>query len=226
MNIKFDTVPSTHLKTEEDLRAAMLKADAVAAPHTGNFSRGRTPNWLETVRCEYTISVIREMEAADSHVSNPEVEVEMRKRLGYSAYRHNDRQDDADWLSWVIYCCRDYSRNDQLQAAGYVEGTQAHLEEAFAKGLGIETTGGTVLTVRQVNGKLYAFKPRKRNEGVQIVGSPIRMLPKKTAAAVKAAKNAMLQEASVKGVFVIEIAGGRPAELDPNTKELVGAVTF
>lgn len=75
---------------------------------------------------------------------------------------------------------------------GWTPCTPESLQEAFEQGRKLECLGENIigcstigtLNIREVNGQLYAFPPRKRNP-VDVTGRPVR-IPRKTIATPEA----------------------------------------
>ena len=119
------------------------------------------------IKSPWMIALIEEIEATGQYPYNAVVQREAEKRLGIA-----EQPDNGSTLSVLVYNAQRYRRSDELEAGGYVKVTDAMVKEAHAKGLKIETPGGTLYTVREVEGKLYTFKPRHRRWASGLTGYP------------------------------------------------------
>jgi hypothetical protein len=87
-------------------------------------------------------------------------------------------------LSLLIYNAQGYRRGDAKVAAGWHPGNGDLLEEAHRTGSKIEVCGENALgfpaqeafNVREIDGKLYAMRPRKRKYACNISGKPCRLV--------------------------------------------------
>lgn len=142
--IGFKKDPVLTLETIEDVRGALAN-----------------PVWETRDRFEvksvWMIGIIDEIVASGKYPYNNDVQRLAEKRLGIPP-----QPESGSPLSLLVYNAQCYRDSDRKRAAGFVVVTEAMIQSAFDTGSKIECEGGTLLTVRQVNGKLYAFKPRKR----------------------------------------------------------------
>lgn len=95
-------------------------------------------------------------------------------------------------LSLLIYNAQRYRGHDKMVREGFQPGSDDLLREAFEKKVEIELYSESLfnivvngekmdnpnvsrLKVREIGGKLYAMRPKKRKFAVNIVGRPIRL---------------------------------------------------
>ncbi len=90
--------------------------------------------------------------------------------------------DNGSVLSLLVYNAQGYRRGDQLVAEGWRPGAEL-METAFAAGRKILVKGENILggearellTVRKIDGKLYAMRPHKRKYAVNIAALPCKL---------------------------------------------------
>jgi len=98
--------------------------------------------------------------------------------------------ENGSALSTLVYTSQTYRRHDQLVRGGWTAGSQEMLKQAHEQGMGIvvigeNMLGGTtcgVLKVREIEGKFYAMRPKKRKFAVNIAGKPCKIAPLNTKA--------------------------------------------
>jgi hypothetical protein len=135
------------------------------------------PSWFSDkrsafeVKSVWLIALIDEIVASGQFPYNQVVQLEAEKRLGIDAQPENGSP-----MSYLVYNAQCYRRSDALIAAGFVPGSEAHINQAHAEGLQIECKGGQRLKTREVHGRIYAFQPRKRVMASNIVGYPVRLV--------------------------------------------------
>jgi hypothetical protein len=220
-NIGLNTVPSLHLKTKKDLEAFLAEAaDKDWNLKMRSFNREEKLGFdMGTVRCDFTVGLIREMALAKGSpfatVYNAEVLVRLHLELGLSKLTDAEASKEGSMLSWIVYTSQSFNHADVLREHGFVLATQSMLDNALANKMKIELQHGTLLNPRLLDGRVYAFRPRKRNEAVSVIGHPIRLMPKAVADAVEAKQKAALATGHVS----IQIGGGPPADWVPGDNE-------
>lgn len=146
----------------EDVRQALSDP----AWHTNIHSKWRVkPEWL--------IGLIDEYEATGKYPYNADIQAIAETRLGLPVSNEANRQ-----LATLVYNAQNYRRDDRLRAAGFEPLTEAMLRSAFEQKVQIETQCGNVYNVREIDGKLYAMKPRKRKWAMPVQGQPARLAVK------------------------------------------------
>lgn len=157
--------PMLTLATMEEVRAAI---DTNARKVWDSTLRWRVKSlWL--------IGLIDEVVASGEYPYNATIKKLAEQRLGLPPKLEREYSQEGDTLSLLIYNAQGYRRSDRLVAQGYRPCSQEMIEEAHRTGRKLELPGGTLLTVREVEGKLYAFKPRMRRYAVAVQGNPARL---------------------------------------------------
>ncbi len=170
INGPFTPAPSITLPDESALRAALVDTSWMDLPYPNS--------WL--VRSQYLIDLISEISQRE-YPYNAVVQREAEKRLGIA--RQNDNNSP---LSRLVYSAQGFRRNDELRAEGFEPLTAELLRRAFDAKAQIElqgenALGGTVrnlLNVREIQGNLYAMKPRAKKYAVSVQGQPARVAVK------------------------------------------------
>ena len=156
--------PALTLETMEDVRQWLVN------PISYNDTRVK---WL--IKSPWIIGLIGEIEASGKYPYNAEVKWMVEERLGLPCGRATNDTREGTPISTLVYNAQNYRRSDAMLAAGFVPGSDDMLVAAFESNRKIETAGGNVLTVKEIDGKLYALKPYKRKWAVQIIGVPCRL---------------------------------------------------
>lgn len=166
----FKGEPVLILESMDDLREALAKPDWYSAK--GMYKYHVKSLWL----VKLIDGMIAELGGSRDFVYNADVRIEAEDRLGgYPKRTQAEYCQEGTPLSTLIYNAQCYHRSDALYAAGYVPFTDGLIEEA-GEGGKIVTMSGTILTVKRIDGKLYAMKPRVRKYAVQPMGQAVRML--------------------------------------------------
>lgn len=128
------------------------------------------------------IEVIAAIEARGDYPYNATVEREARIRLGLP--EAGEIGNEQTPIGWLVYRAQGFRRSDLLRADGFEPLTDALVQNAFERKAGIEIAGHNMLggkvrerfTVRQIGGKVYVMRPRKRKYAVAVVGQPARIV--------------------------------------------------
>lgn len=175
--------PSAVLQTKEELLEWCKKNES-------SKDRYRT---RERVKSLWLIAIIDEVIKATKRdfAYNAEVKMIAAHRLGMGKLTHAEAATEGDALSWAIYYAQQYHHSDTLVAAGYVPCTQALIEEVGVGGqiqphvvklFDIVINGEKqrpepeTYTIREVGGKLYAMKPRKKKYALAVRGQPVKVV--------------------------------------------------
>ena len=118
------------------------------------------------VKSDWIIGLITEIEASGKYPYNLTVAKLAHARLGLPPM--TDHELDHGHLATLVYNAQRYRNSDSLVAEGYTPLRESMLQEAFKQKRKIVTRCGLTLTVREINGKLWAFKPRKRVQAVAL----------------------------------------------------------
>lgn len=111
--------------------------------------------WIASIPGEYKTQVMREVEC----------------QLGIS-----QQPDDGSFLSKLVYNTMRMRPYVTLAAEGYIPLTEEVIADTFAKGQKLKTESGVILSVRNIDGKLFAMKPRKRKYAVIPFGQPVKIM--------------------------------------------------
>lgn len=158
---KFMPEPSRFLATAGETLEAIRNPEWMKAPHPFRWH----------VKSQWLCGLIDEYAATGKYPYNADVQRLAEDRLGIGPL-----PESGSPLSTLVYNAQNYRRSDMLIAAGFTSLTQDMIEDAFKLGLKIETRSGVQLTVREIDGKRYAFKPRKRKLAVMPDGSPAKLI--------------------------------------------------
>lgn len=161
---EFMPEPSLLLPDKDSLIAALASTEWKSWTHPGPYR----------VRSNFLISLIDEIENSGKFPYNVDVKILAFERLGIPRLSDKEMSKEGDPLSTLIYNAQNYRRSDMLRAAGFVPFTNEILENAFKTGRKIECRDGTLLTAKQIDGKIYAMQPRKRKYAVSVQGQPVR----------------------------------------------------
>lgn len=127
------------------------------------------------VKSDWLIDLIDEI-AATRYPYNAVIRALARERLGLPALSEAENAREGTPLSALVYNAQNYRHSDQLRAQGYEPLTQELAERAYAEGKVVIGQNETVLSPREVSGKVYLFKPRKRVNAVFIGNcEPVRL---------------------------------------------------
>lgn len=135
------------------------------------------------VKSTWLCTLLNEREKVDGYQYNTKFQAWLERQFSLGPYPEN-----KSVLSILIYNAQRYRRHDVMIQDGWTPGTPEILQQAFKQGrklewLGENIIGGSTigtLNIREVNGQIYAFPPRKRNP-VDVTGRPVR-IPRKTLA--------------------------------------------
>jgi hypothetical protein len=162
------SLPMLILETRDEVAAAI---DA----NLGTVWKREPYPFAYRIKSHWLIEVIREIVAEGKYPYNSTVKKRAEEQLGLPPRSEAEYSTEGDTLSLLIYNAQCYRDSDDLIAAGFEYGSEDLLQIAHESGRRIETRSGTLLTVREVDGKLYAFKPRARKLAVDITGVPVRL---------------------------------------------------
>jgi hypothetical protein len=153
------------------------------------------------VKSQWLCDELDNYEATIGFPYNAAVQRWIEKREGLE-----QQADSGSPLSLLIYNAQKYRRSDRLRQEGFAPLTQAMIDEAHRRGVGIEIQGenmlgGTatdVLTVRTVDSKNYAFRPKKRKFAISPNGIAARFAnaDRKPTARAKAESDVLVLSAS------------------------------
>ena len=171
---EFMPEPSLTLATREDVIAALADETLWTRPYP--FS------WR--IKSDWIIGLIDEIVATGRYPYNATVKTLACQRLGYPAMSDAEYAKEGDNLSRLVYNAQGFRRSDQFIAAGYTPFTPAMLDEAYTIGAKVEVAGetllggsaATVLTPKDIDGKLYAMLPRKRTRHLPPMGQPAKIV--------------------------------------------------
>lgn len=163
---EFMSKPERELTREETLE--LLRSGA-PLPETG-LSKFR-------IKSQWLCDLLNEREATGEYQYNATFQRWFEREFNLMPSGEN-----GSVLSTLIYNAQCYRRSDKLQADGWRPASSDLLQEAFDRKAKVELctdglmgSGITTLNVRQINGQLYAMKPRARNKAVMLMGQPMRL---------------------------------------------------
>jgi len=150
------------------------------------------------VKSTWLCTLLNEREKVDGYQYNAKFQAWFERQFSLGPYHENNSV-----LSILIYNAQRYRRHDAMIEDGWTPCTPESLQQAFKQGrklewLGENIIGGSTigtLNIREVNGQLYAFPPRKRNP-VEVTGRPVR-IPRKTIATPETLLLTAQQESTV-----------------------------
>lgn len=179
---------------EKNLQAAGIKARP-------------TTSHRFTTKSLWLISLIDELAGPtnpDRTVYNSEIKAEAHKRLFGTTLTHADAAKEGDALSALVYNAQCYRHSDRLTQQGYVPLTQELIDRTGEGGFiephqpklftivvnGNDATDTTPdrYPIKNINGKLYAVKPKHRNKVLAAHGQPVKAIPKPAPKPKKATK--------------------------------------
>jgi len=204
VNDKFETVPSIHLRTREDLLAFLSDPfQEMAWPEKYN------------VRSDYVIEVLNRLALEAGGIWKTVYNARAKQVLSQdlfgielsneAAHRENDK------LSTLIYNAQGFRRADVLKSLGFVVGTEEMLREALVKKMLVEGAGGTICVPREIRGSIYAMVPRSRTKHYPL-GQPMRLITKAQAKAIEAAR-AAARRPDPDGCILIDLDMNAPLDL-------------
>lgn len=129
--------------------------------------------WL--VKCDWLCDLIGEIEASGDYPYNHVVKRLARERLGLPALSERENDNESDALSRLIYNARVFRHSDQHVDGGYEPLTDELVQRAYDEKRVIEFQDGRRCRVRDVDGKLYVFAPRKRRWAVAVQNQAVKL---------------------------------------------------
>lgn len=168
---EFMPEPSLLLTTPKDTLFAIQNPEWMQWPHPKRYE----------VKSTWIISLINEITTSGKYPYNLDVQRLAEERLGLEK-----SPDSGCPISVLVYNAQAYRRSDKLTADGYQPLSNNLVAKAFADKSKLQFPGAEELcNVRQIDGKLYVMKPRKRRWGVGIHGQPVKIIPKEQYAKAK-----------------------------------------
>lgn len=159
---------------------------------------GQYPEGVDTfaIRSTYIVEAIGDVMKRENRdmAYNTEVVALVRERLSefVSDLPQNIIADEGSMLSRLVYNAQCYRHSEEYVREGYEPFTEDLVARAFEQGKKIDVkdtmpfaiivngspykTPKSYLTVREIAGKLYSFRPRKRNRYVIPDGRPARLV--------------------------------------------------
>lgn len=139
------------------------------------------------VKSTWLCTLLNERAKVDGYQYNSKFQAWFERQFQLGPFNENNSV-----LSILIYNAQRYRRHDAMIEDGWTPCTPESLQQAFEQGRKLECLGENIiggstigtLNIREVNGQLYAFPPRKRNP-VDLTGRPVR-IPRKTIATPEA----------------------------------------
>lgn len=139
------------------------------------------------VKSTWLCTLMNERAKVDGYQYNSKFQAWFERQFQLGPFNENNSV-----LSILIYNAQRYRRHDAMIEDGWTPCTPESLQQAFEQGRKLECLGENIiggstigtLNIREVNGRLYAFPPRKRNP-VDVTGQPVR-IPRKTIATPEA----------------------------------------
>jgi len=162
--------------------------------NSGKYPDGFTAMDKFSIRSTYIVEAIKDVMQREKRdmACNTEVTALVRKRLGLESLPKEISADEGSMLSRLVYNAQCYRRSEEYVAEGYEPFTEELVEKAFQLGKKIDLRSESfitiivngvkqvpqksLLTVRMIEGKLYSFRPRKRNKYVIADGRPARLV--------------------------------------------------
>ncbi len=156
--------------------AVWNEAQTLAALNDPASFPKRLDKWL--VKSQWLCDLLNEKEKAEGFQYNISFQRWFEKTYNVGPFDEN-----GSVLSLLVYNAQKYRRHDALIKEGWREGTDEVLREALTRKRPIEYRADSLfggvsilkLNVREINGRLYAMKPRARTYGVSVLGQPIRI---------------------------------------------------
>ena len=180
----FRPAPKLNLETTQELLDLL---------HSGKYPDGFTTADTFDIRSTYIVEAIKDVMKRENRdmAYNTEVAALVRERLGLETLPDEISADEGSMLSRLVYNAQCYRRSEEYVAEGYEPFTEELVEKAFALGKKIDVRSESfitiivngvkqaeqksLLTVRKIEGKLYSFRPKKRNQYVVADGRPARL---------------------------------------------------
>lgn len=181
----FMPAPKLNLETTQELLDLL---------NSGKYPEGFTAMDTFEIRSTYIVEAIKDVMKRENRdmVYNTEVTALVRERLGLESLPKEISADEGSMLSRLVYNAQCYRRSEEYVAEGYEPFTEELVAKAFALGKKIDVRSESIftivvngvkqipeksfLTVRMIEGKLYSFRPRKRNKYVIADGRPARLV--------------------------------------------------
>lgn len=181
----FKPAPKLNLETTQELLDLL---------NSGKYPDGFTAADTFDIRSTYIVEAIKDVMKRENRnmAYNTEVTALVRERLGLETLPDEISADEGSMLSRLVYNAQCYRRSEEYVAEGYEPFTEELVEKAFQLGKKIDVRSESfitiivngvkqaeqksLLTVRMIEGKLYPFRPRKRNKYVIADGRPARLV--------------------------------------------------
>lgn len=179
----FQDPPSIFLHGEAGVRWALDNLDEWTSRPTETGGEKRKPPYPHPfeycVHSDWLIGLIDEIVSGNNKgfAYNVDVLHLARERLGLPKLPDAEACKEGSALSLLIYNAQGFRRDRDLRDAGLLPLTQEMIDEAARTKQQIELSDGTRCNVRAVEGKNYAFKPRKRNYAVGMQ-APAKIVPR------------------------------------------------
>ena len=140
------------------------------------------------VKSQWLCDLLDQREATEGFQYNAPFQRWFEKEFQVGPFNEN-----SSVLSLLIYTAQRFRRHDKLVREGWRPGCEALLREAFEAKKDLEIylepifniivnsekqssdPGVSSLKVREIGGKLYAMRPKKRKFAVNIEGKPVRL---------------------------------------------------
>lgn len=178
----FKNAPLLNLSTESELRDFLIA--------------GETPKGLDKyeIRSQYIVDAIYDVmrEQNRDMAYNTEVTALVRERLNIGHLPKEISADEGSLLSLLVYNAQNFRRSEEYVREGYEPFTNELVARAFEEKKKIDIqpesfikiivngapyeSPKSYLTVREIAGKLYSFRPRKRNKYVIPDGRPAKLV--------------------------------------------------
>jgi hypothetical protein len=130
------------------------------------------------VHSDWIIGLIDEIAATGKYPYNADVHRLARQRLGLPALSEAENAKEGTPLSLLIYNAQGFRRDRDLRAKGLEPLTQEMIDEAKKTNRQIELADATRCNVREVEGRNYAFRPRKRTHAIGLT-SPAKIVARR-----------------------------------------------
>ena len=174
---------SIYLYGVEGLKWALVNATEWTGRPLGPGKENRKPPYSHPfeycVHSDWLIDVIDEIVARGDYPYNAEVRRLALQKLELPVPSETELAKEGTPLSLLIYNAQGFRRDRDLRAAGLSPLTQEMLDEAAKNKQQIELVDGTRCNVRAVEGKNYAFRPRKRNLALGLT-TPAKLVRKRS----------------------------------------------
>ena len=160
------------------------------------LKQGEYPKGIDSfgIRSAYIVEAIYDVMKRENRdmAYNTEVTALVRERLSLDSLPKRISGDEGSMLSRLVYNAQCYRHSEENVAEGYEPFTEELVARAFEQGkkIDVKSTSSikivvngslcipekTYLTVREIDNRLYAFRPRKRTQYVVPDGRPARLL--------------------------------------------------